>query len=205
MDSNANNTFLLIYNHVWGCQRKILQAHQWLTMWKCQNIPTISNFSQIKNITTLWYQWLFYSILDAIRHQIKYIQMPYKQPQWRKTPIMTKLLSFQNDFHFMWKLHTKYSTNNWSLQVCRAQFAAPMKWLCTCVIYRSTTTRPCPTKSSWKLIPAGGYFLGNMIISTSMNINLGHLGGASILRMFTTTRPHGSVNTTTWLAISQFF
>ena len=47
--------------------------------------------------------------------------------------------------------------------------------------------------------------MGNMIISTSMNINLGHLGGASILRMFTTTRPHGSVNTTTWLAISQFF
>ena len=50
-----------------------------------------------------------------------------------------------------------------------------------------------------------GMTTGNMIISTSMNINLGHLGGASILRMFTTTRPHGSVNTTTWLAISQFF
>ena len=46
---------------------------------------------------------------------------------------------------------------------------------------------------------------GNMIISLLMNINLGHLGGASILRMFTTTRPHGSVNTTTWLGISQFF
>ena len=38
---------------------------------------------------------------------------------------------------------------------------------------------------------------GSMIISLLMNINLGHLGGASILRMFTTTRPHGSVNTTT--------
>ena len=47
--------------------------------------------------------------------------------------------------------------------------------------------------------------LGSMIISLLMNINLGHLGGASILRMFTTTRPHGSVNTTTWLGISQFF
>ena len=46
---------------------------------------------------------------------------------------------------------------------------------------------------------------GSMIISLLMNINLGHLGGASILRMFTTTRPHGSVNTTTWLGISQFF
>ena len=46
---------------------------------------------------------------------------------------------------------------------------------------------------------------GSMIISLLMNINLGHLGGASILRMFTTTRPHGSVNTTTWLGISEFF
>ena len=43
-------------------------------------------------------------------------------------------------------------------------------------------------------------FVGSMIISLLMNINLGHLGGASILRMFTTTRPHGSVNTTTSLA-----
>ena len=50
--------------------------------------------------------------------------------------------------------------------------------------------------------PAG---VGKMIVCPSMNITNRHLGRVSILGMFTTTRPHGYVNTTTWLGISQFF
>ena len=68
--------------------------------------------------------------------------------------------------------------------------------------YYSFVTRILDAEIEQECIPVG---CGNITISLLMNINLGHLGGASILRMFTTTRPHGSVNTTTWLAISQFF
>ena len=46
---------------------------------------------------------------------------------------------------------------------------------------------------------------GSMIISLSMNITMNRLGGASVIAIFTTRRPHGYVNTTTWLGISQFF
>ena len=46
---------------------------------------------------------------------------------------------------------------------------------------------------------------GKMIICPSMNINFWFLGGVSLLRMFTTTRPHGNVNRITWLGISQYF
>ena len=46
---------------------------------------------------------------------------------------------------------------------------------------------------------------GKMIVCPSLNITIRRLGGVSILRMFTTTRPHGYVNMTTWLGISQFF
>ena len=46
---------------------------------------------------------------------------------------------------------------------------------------------------------------GKMIICHFMNITIRLLGGVSILGMFTTTRSHGYVNTTTWLGISQFF
>ena len=63
----------------------------------------------------------------------------------------------------------------------------------------------CSRSRPYVAPPSERVVLGSMIISLLMNINLGHLGGASILRMFTTTRPHGSVNTTTWLGISQFF
>ena len=46
--------------------------------------------------------------------------------------------------------------------------------------------------------------MGKMIVCPSLNITIRRLGGVSILRMFRTTRPHGYVNTTTWLGISQF-
>ena len=46
---------------------------------------------------------------------------------------------------------------------------------------------------------------GKMIVCHSLNITIRRVGGVSLLRMFTTTRPHGYVNTTTWLGISQFF
>ena len=47
--------------------------------------------------------------------------------------------------------------------------------------------------------------MGKMIICPSMNVNLWFVGGVSLLRMFTTTRPHGYINRITWLGISQFF
>ena len=44
-----------------------------------------------------------------------------------------------------------------------------------------------------------------MIICPSLNITIRRLGGVSILQMFMTTWPHGYINMTTWLGISQFF
>ena len=50
-----------------------------------------------------------------------------------------------------------------------------------------------------------GRYIGKMIICPAMNINPWFVGGVSLLRMFTTTQPHGYVNRITWLGISQFF
>ena len=47
--------------------------------------------------------------------------------------------------------------------------------------------------------------MGKMIVCPLLNITIRPLGRVSILPMFTTTQPHGYVNTTTWLGISQFF
>ena len=47
--------------------------------------------------------------------------------------------------------------------------------------------------------------LGNITICPAMNINFWFLGGVSLLRMFTTTRPHGNINRITWLGISRYF
>ena len=62
--------------------------------------------------------------------------MTYKSPKTRSRQILSRSnWVFQNDNYFMWKLHTKYHTVVWlitaSLQVCRAQFAAPMKCILT--------------------------------------------------------------------------
>ena len=46
---------------------------------------------------------------------------------------------------------------------------------------------------------------GSITICPAMNINFWFLGGVSLLRMFTTTRPHGNVNRITWLGISRYF
>ena len=49
------------------------------------------------------------------------------------------------------------------------------------------------------------YMQGTITVCHFMNITIRLLGGVSILGMFTMTRSHGYVNTTTWLGISQFF